>query len=211
MASRRALIRITLLLLWGGRLAGPAYGQAVVHVGANVNGSHTSHLVGDVQPQLGYQWGGTWLFEPATDVNRWIPYVRLGFLRRGYTQRIAADTYQVRFSGLSAGGGWFYRPHPFVAVGLGVDAGLLVRAKNLRLRDRRKAGVLSTYRPATLDARLTVVLNASERIQPYVSVLHALRAALDYPRVDPMGNFDGQLRDIWHRTLQVGVQVRLYK
>ena len=193
-------------------LPASALGQSImVHAGGNVSQPRTSHLVGDVGPYPGYQWGYTWVADTLARRADLLPYIRIEIMQRGYSQRIETASYQARFSSLTAGGGLLYHPHPFVALGLGIDVGLLFQAKIKSPGQPNKTGVLSTYRSVTLDGRFIVMLNRGKTIQPYVSVLHALRASLEYPRVDPVGNFHGTLHDLWPRTVQVGVHVLLYQ
>lgn len=185
-----------------------SYGQSYLFAGPNVDWVRASSLRGTVEPRLGYRLGGEITLHRVRANSLDFP-LRLSINRIGYRQSLADSTYQVNMAYFIASPGVRYRPGRFLAANFALDLMVLLSARFREVDAAPSAGVISTYQNFGLALRGELVLWNHRLVSPYLSFSHALLPALRYPRIDAVGNFRGTIRDIWHRTLGLGLRVRL--
>ena len=183
------------------------YAQWYLYAGPTADWARAPALVGTIRPQLGYQLEGQYTFVDWTTREVWVPTIRLGILRQGYRQVIDDQPHWVNFSSLVLSPGVRYHPTGFATLSASVDLQPLLRARYRNESLDTSIGVIRAYRTLGVALRSELVLWSDAPVSPYVRVAHALRAALESPRIDATGN--STLRDLWHRTLSVGLRVAL--
>lgn len=199
------LLSGTLLLL----LPGLSYGQWYLYGGPNVDQVRAPTLRGDIRPKYGFEIGGQRTIPDWTVRERLLPMARVRLLHQGYRQALAGQTYRISFTYFTLSPGATYRLSDFVTVNTTLDINLLMSARYRVVGDTSTIGVADTYRSTGLALRGELVLWSEASVSPYLSLSHALRTALRYPRIDAVGNFHGNIRDIWHRTLTIGLRIQL--
>ena len=197
-----------LLIFWLGWSA-HGHAQWYLYAGPTADWVRAPALAGTLKPQLGYQLEGQYTFVDWTVREEWLPMMRISILQQGYRQVIDDRPHWVNFSYLVLSPGVTYRPHRFTTVSASVDIQPLLRARYRTDLIDAPIGVRRAYRTLGVALRGEVVLWSEATVSPYVRVSHALRAALEYPRIDATGNFSGTILDLWHRTLSVGLRVAL--
>lgn len=196
-------------LLWGMPYEGHSQEQFFLYGGPIVDYVRAPSLLGEIKPKYGYQLAvqmtiDEWLKPSALDAT-----VQVAFSQLGYRQALEGSTYRVNFHYFTVSPGMAYRPNRFVTANVGVDINLLLGARFKAIGDSTSIGVINTYQKFGLALRGEVVLWSHSTVSPYLGLSHALLPALKYPRIDAVGNFSGTFRDIWHRTLYVGVRIEL--
>ena len=205
MITRCFSCAVLLLLSCSGR----SHAQWYLYAGPNVDWVRAPALVGTLKPQFGYHLEGQYTFVDWTAHEVWVPMIRMGLLRQGYRQEVDERLHRVNFSSFVLSPGVTYHPNRFVTASASVDVQALLRARYRVVGDTSSVGVAHVYRGVGLALRSELVLWSEASVSPYVSASHALRAALKYPRIDAVGNFTGTVRDLWHRTVSVGIRIAL--
>ncbi len=183
-------------------VAAPLFGQFSLIGGMNISTIQSEHLEGTIQSQIGYQWGGAYLFNPINQ-SYFHPFTQLSVTRKGYIQKLLGKNYRVNFSYMMYSIGMAYRPVEIFAIHLGMEAGLLLKARQYIEGKTYKAK--ENYRHGDVGLRSSLSLFENKRVGFYVSYVYGILPILRYQPLDEFGNFLPTVRDIRNRSLEIGL------
>jgi hypothetical protein len=125
----------------------------------------------------------------------------IGFIQKGYNQKIGADEFKIRFEYLNGQTLVNYKLNAWLTAKSGVNYALLI-ATNV------KKG-LDTYRH--LDVGLVGGFNFfdSKTFSFYANVVYGLVPMLRYYDIDAKGNFNGTINDLKNTCISVGIRINL--
>ena len=197
-------MRITLVFIILGSLPLMVSAQLSVYGGAGYSIVRSQHLVGDVQPQTGYQAGIRVQMLPRQPVLLH-PGILLGIERNGYVQVIDNIRHQYRLTYITLTPFVGYDPAPRWNLSVGTDLSGLLRA---RYREaNQNIGVIENYRSPDIRLRGDVQWQLFKQVHAYLSYTHGLRNLIKYPAIDEAGNFVGTIQDGRSSIISVGVRI----
>ncbi|MEO0332786.1 MAG: hypothetical protein AAF223_14065 [Bacteroidota bacterium] len=127
-----------------------ASAQFSLYGGTTLNTTHSQHLVGDIQPQAGYQIGLSGYF-PIFTTNSFRPGLSLELNRKGYIQEIDNIRHVYRLTYLTAYPHMNYFMGERWSVAAGVELSGLIRARYRQGSER--TGVIENYRNGDVGLR----------------------------------------------------------
>ncbi|MEM6842771.1 MAG: hypothetical protein AAF944_17800 [Bacteroidota bacterium] len=184
-----------------------ASAQFTVYGGANLNTIRSQYLVGDVQPQAGYQIGISSYFPVRSDSFR--PGLSLELNRKGYVQEIDNIRHIYRLT--------YFIAYPHVnyfvgerwSVAAGIEIGGLISARYQQGVER--IGVIENYRDNDVGLRAELRGQFVSWLGFYAGYTHGLRKLIEYPAISDSGDFIGTIRDVQLRTAYFGIIITVFK
>ena len=172
---------------------------------AVIGGVNFSNVRSDVSLEnkdglTAYHFGVSVQYYPIKSLEKLSLTNEVIFSQKGYQQSFAED-YTFRFNYLALPVLVNYTPHPFFSVQGGVELSQLA-STNI------KRG-MKTYRHFDTGLVLGISVFDNSRVSFYTRATYGLRYMLDYVLIDEMGNFDGDINDIYNVCFSAGIKIKL--
>ncbi len=185
-----------------------ASAQFSLYGGATLNTVRSQYLVGDIQPQVGYQMGMSGYF-PVFRNDSFRPGLSLEFNRKGYVQEIDNIRHVYRLTYFTAYPHMNYFMGDHWSAAAGVELNGLIRARYRQGVER--IGVIENYRDNDVGLRAELRWQCGSWWGIYAGYTHGLRNLVKYPAISDTGDFIGTIRDVNLRTTYFGIIMTFFK
>jgi len=183
-----------------------ASAQFSAYGGATASAVSSEHLVGEIQPQLGYH-AGLSFQASSSPIAPFYPGIRLEAVRNGYVQEIESVQHVFRLSYFGLTPYVSYKPLERWSASIGVFIGGIIRARYRQ--GSQDIEVSENYREGDIRLQGEVQWQVYEPVYIYLNYAHGLRNLVDYTIIDETGNFTGTIRDVRIRAVSLGLRVNI--
>lgn len=138
---------------------------------------------------------------PGAKIEKWFINAEISAIKKGYNQTIGVEKFEFRFTYVAFQPTVAYTPYQWLRISAGVNLAALF--------DTNVTKGFNTYNNG--DFSLVGGLNFLEnrRLGIYTQLVYGLTPMLDYPRIDALGNFNGNIRDLRNTCVLVGLRFNI--
>ena len=191
-------------------LSQSVYGQFNVYVAPTYNWVRQHHLVGEVEGAYGVAVGASGEV-PVPGLRALRHYASLEVVSRGYRQHIGGDTYRTSLGYFSSSTGICYRPLPFLSLRTGIWTALRLRAGQYVNQSLSRIKVGENYRRVDVRGELSLWLLENRLAGVFITCQMGWVPQVKMRYVDAQGTLLGPKRDLYFRTVQLGVNFNIGK